>query len=283
MYYIGTLFVILILLCVVIVIRDSNRFVIQYYQIKNQKIKGHHRYVFLSDLHNKQFGRNHGRLIKEIDRIQPEIVLLGGDILTAKPGEDFGSAVSLVRQLSEKYPVYYANGNHEYRIRIYPETYGDMVERYEQAIGETNAIRLVDESIYIQDANIKISGLDIVRKYYKRFHKKEMKPGYLRKRLGDKEADVFQILLAHNPEYFEAYAAYGVELVLAGHVHGGIANLPFIGGVISPSLRLFPKYDGGFFAEGRTSMVLSRGLGTHTIPVRFMNPGELVVLCLHGK
>lgn len=282
MYYITTLFGILVLLCMVIVIKDSNRFVIKYYRIKNPKIKGQHRYVFLSDLHNKQYGADHSKLMDALEQINPELVLLGGDILTAKPGIDFTAAVSLVKQVSARYPVYYANGNHEYRIGVYPETYGDMQQRYEKEIGQTSVVRLVDESVYIEEANIKLSGLNIGRKYYTRFKKKEMKADYIKKRLGKKEADVYQILLAHNPEHMDAYAAYGADLVLSGHVHGGVADLPFIGGVISPSFRLFPKYDGGFFVKDRTSMILSRGLGSHTIPVRFMNPGELVVLCLHG-
>lgn len=282
MYHIGILFGILVLLCIVIVIKDSNRFVIKYYRIRDAKIKGNHRYVFVSDLHNKQYGEDHAGLLDKIQQIQPEAVLLGGDILTAKPGKSIDVAVNFVRQLAEKYPVYYANGNHEYRIGVYPETYGDMHERLQQAVSETKAVRLVDKSICITDANIKISGLDIDREYYSRFKKKEMEASYITERLGEKEAGVYQILLAHNPEHMDAYAAYGADLVLSGHVHGGVADLPFIGGVISPSFRLFPKYDGGFFKKDKTSMILSRGLGSHTIPVRFMNPGELVVLCLHG-
>lgn len=67
-------------------------------------------------------------------------------------------------------------------------------------------------------------------------------------------------------------------MVVSGHVHGGIMRLPVFGGVLSPSLTLFPKYDGGRFSEGKSTMILSRGLGTHTIPLRVFNPGELVVI-----
>ena len=66
--------------------------------------------------------------------------------------------------------------------------------------------------------------------------------------------------------------------MLSGHVHGGIMRLPLLGGVLSPSLRFFPKYDGGLFREGGSRMILGRGLGSHTIPVRVFNPGELVVI-----
>ena len=60
----------------------------------------------------------------------------------------------------------------------------------------------------------------------------------------------------------------------------GVVRVPFFGGLISPSLRIFPEYDGGLFEEQGKKMVLSRGLGMHTIPLRMLNPGELVVIHL---
>ena len=101
---------------------------------------------------------------------------------------------------------------------------------------------------------------------------------YLTKILGEPRADACQILIAHNPLYFEEYAAWGADVVVSGHVHGGIMRLPLLGGVLSPNLSLFPKYDGGRFELGKSSLLLSRGLGTHTVPLRIFNPGELVVV-----
>ena len=91
-----------------------------------------------------------------------------------------------------------------------------------------------------------------------------------------KDRSCFQILMAHNPEYFRTYRRWGADLVLSGHVHGGIVRLPFFGGVISPRVRLFPQYDGGHFTKENKDLIVSRGLGSHTIPFRLWNPGELV-------
>ena len=113
-----------------------------------------------------------------------------------------------------------------------------------------------------------------------------MEKSYLTKLLGEPREDACQILIAHTPQYFEAYAAWGADVVMSGHVHGGIMRLPVLGGVLSPNLTLFPKYDGGRFVCGKATMILSRGLGTHTIPVRVFNPGELVtvnILPPHGR
>ena len=71
--------------------------------------------------------------------------------------------------------------------------------------------------------------------------------------------------------------------MLSGHVHGGIIRLPFLGGVISPALILFPKYDGGKYDIADKTLILSRGLGTHSIPVRMFNPGEMVLIDLKKR
>lgn len=55
-----------------------------------------------------------------------------------------------------------------------------------------------------------------------------------------------------------------------------MVRIPGWRGLVSPSVRLFPKYDGGLFKEGKSIMLLSRGLGMHTIPIRLFNPGELL-------
>ena len=63
----------------------------------------------------------------------------------------------------------------------------------------------------------------------------------------------------------------------------GLMRLPVFGGVISPRLRLFPRYDGGRFERDKKVMILGRGLGSHTLPIRIFNPGELVVIHLNKR
>ncbi len=60
-------------------------------------------------------------------------------------------------------------------------------------------------------------------------------------------------------------------------------RLPFLGGVIAPSYKIFPKYDGGVFKSGNSVMLLGRGMGSHTIPLRFFNPAELYDVTLKPK
>ena len=102
-----------------------------------------------------------------------------------------------------------------------------------------------------------------------------MDPEYLPGILGQPSEEYFNILIAHDPDYFPKYADWGADLVLACLVLGGMVRVHICGkGVVSPYVRLFPKYDGGEFTLGKTRMLLSRGLGMHTIPIRLFNPGE---------
>ena len=82
------------------------------------------------------------------------------------------------------------------------------------------------------------------------------------------------ILPAHAGRYTPAYQRG--DMTLSGHLHGGIIGLPGIGGLITPQAVLFPKYAGGIYREGKHVGIVSRGLGTHTVNLRFCNPAELM-------
>lgn len=108
-----------------------------------------------------------------------------------------------------------------------------------------------------------------------------MKKWYLTEQLGICDRKAFNLLLAHNPLYFDEYADWGADLVLSGHVHGGVVILPFLGGVISPQVRLFPKYYAGTYFHGKSEMILSRGLHMHSFRIRLFNMPELSCVTLH--
>ena len=257
---------------------DGTRFVIRRYVIRSPKITAGYRAVVLADLHNKRFGKNNQLLLQAIEEQKPDAIWIAGDILTARPGKSLEPATELLRSLAGKYPIYYANGNHEHRIKLYPETYGDMAKEYGEALEELKIQPLVNTNMELPELNMVVYGAEIDREYYRRFVVPHMEEAYLAEILGKQDEAKFNVLLAHNPDYFPVYAEWGADLVLSGHVHGGMVRIPGWKGVVSPNVRFFPKYDGGKFEEGKSTMILSRGLGMHTIPVRLFNPGELIVI-----
>lgn len=268
-----------LLFLLIVTIRDSRRFVVVKYHITSPKLRKKCRIVMLSDLHNKEYGEQNERLLQAIREQNPDLILMAGDMVTAN-GEKTQMQAPLwfIRRLAGEYPVYYGIGNHEYRIKIYKEDYGDKYEEYARELKKSGVRLLENERIYLPEYNMEICGLEMERLYYKRFRRSRMDRQYIKSLLGSGRADCMELLIAHNPDYFEQYAAWGAELVLAGHVHGGVVRLPLAGGVISPSVHLFPKYDGGLYEEYGSRMILGRGLGMHTIPIRIFNPGELVVV-----
>ncbi len=269
---------------------DISTVFVRRYTVASSKIHEDLRICFLSDLHGFLHGYDNEELIRKIDEQHPDLILIGGDMLIAsetcsEKSEKNSATVAyrLISHLAEKYPVIACNGNHEQEVRHQKVFGDDFYLEYMQALRDEGVETLHNRGIFLEPYNIEITGLEVGQKYFGHFYKRKMKSSYLPEKIGEAKEDRFQLLLAHNPQYFEKYANWGADLTLSGHVHGGIIRLPFLGGVISPALILFPKYDGGRYRIGRRQMILSRGLGTHTIPVRLFNPCELVTIDLVGK
>lgn len=274
--------VVFIIFFLLVMYYDCHRLVMTDYEIESEKITGKYTFVLLSDLHNKSFGEKNKKLLEKIEELAPDAVLVAGDMLTAfDNSEKCRVAVNLMQELAAKYPVYYGMGNHEHRIGLCEGEFRDIYDSYMKSLHSFGIEPLINESVYLPSANINISGLQIDRCYYRKFRKYPMPPDYLNNLLGTPKRDAVQILIAHNPDYFTDYVNWGADITVSGHVHGGLMRLPYVGGVVSPKLTIFPKYDGGRFEQDNAVMIVSRGLGTHTLPIRIFNPGELVVLRLH--
>lgn len=273
------------LILIWIMLYDSNRFVVVQHSFEHAKIVQPYRAVVLADLHNKKYGTDNDKLLQAIREEQPDGIFIAGDMITATKSKSIKGVLEFLEELAKEYPIYYGNGNHEYRIKLYPEKYGDMAKEIDDSFAEMKINHLINSHITLKNYGISIYGLEIAKEYYQRFKVYPMEAGYLPGLLGNPMEDTFNILLAHNPEYFPQYAHWGTDLVVSGHIHGGMVRLPFGKGrgVVSPMVKLFPKYDGGVFREERSTMLLSRGLGTHTIPIRLFNPGELIVINLLPK
>lgn len=267
---------------------DTHNFVVREYTVPTDKIQGQKTFVLLSDLHGYTYGRDNEKLISAIDEVHPDIILCAGDMFTAsKLTSDFRKepGFKLLSSLAQKYPVYASNGNHEMKIKDSTRAFGNLFDRYRQSLKREGIVYLENESVELTDDNIRISGLDLELDYFQKVIKKKMEPGLISEKLGplgSEQSDKLQILIAHNPQYFPEYSDWGADITVSGHVHGGIVRLPLLGGVISPAIALFPKYDGGKFTRNGKAMILSRGLGTHTIHVRFLNPGEVSVIRVLG-
>ena len=238
--------------------------------------------VHLSDLHGALYGKNNEELVQEIRRISPHSILMTGDMADGSP-HGIPRLKNLCSQLCGDFPVYCVLGNHEQEL-------GQNVRipllKSLKKMGVTileNEWRILSR----QGASIRLYGLVTPMKYYKDILKEyqwgvKFSAEDAGKLLGSANDSCYKILLAHNPLYYPAYRDWGADLTLSGHIHGGIIRIPKLGGLLSPDLTLFPKYDGGHFKEQGKDLVVSRGLGNHFL-VRVMNPPELVSITLHSQ
>lgn len=276
-----------IVYCLIEMIRELRDFRVTKYRICSQKLNGIKRekkIIFLSDLHNRMYGEENERLLESIRNQHPDLILIGGDMLVRKDGNSYDKTVHFLAKLPGICPVYCANGNHEQKLKELPDKYEQSYEEYKKALTASGIHMLenASETVKLDEVPVKLSGLEIPLGAFARFGKKELSLKEITDRIGE-HGDDYQILLAHHPGYMKEYLAYGADLILGGHYHGCVVQLPWIGGVISTNFTLFPKYSGGIYQEGEQTAVVSRGLGTHSVPLRLWNWPELIVLELSGN
>lgn len=224
-----------------------------------------YRIVQISDLHNAEFGHDNKKLLKKISELEPDIIVITGDIVDSNH-TDIQTSVSFVKQAVLISDVYYVTGNHEYWL-----TKEEQAELF-NGMAQAGAVILNNECVDISvgESGFCLIGLD----------DNSLSNGTLDHLISEIDDDKLSVVLAHEPQYFSKYASTGCDLVLTGHAHGGQFILPFVGAIIAPDQGFFPEYTSGEHHEKDTTMYISRGLGNSIIPVRLFNDPEIVCVDL---
>lgn len=231
--------------------------------------------VHLTDLHGTSYGAGQLPLLKAVAVEHPDLILVTGDMIT-ESRELNEQTVDFLGDLNFYAPVFFCNGNHETRIKERKKLFA----AFQNGLLERGVTILENSSVpvTIRDVPMRIYGYEVDLSYYRRFSRKKPTLEDMEEALGSAEKGVFNLLMAHNPMYFEAYKEWGADLTLSGHLHGGYLRLPLLGGIISPQCQLFPKYDRGLFEEKGRYMEVSAGLGNHLWFERVGNPAEFSVV-----
>lgn len=219
----------------------------------------------IADLQNKSFGKNHRVLINKIKKLQPNIIVITGDLLD-RNRTNIDVVMDFINQAIKLSPIYFVTGNHEHQA---PDNSLNIILQELQIVG----VEVVDNSYStIKRGSCKIEIIGLKDPYANKNYEKHLNA--LCKK------DVFQILLSHRPELFPTYLQYPVDLVFTGHAHGGQVRLPYIGGLFSPHQGFFPPFSEGIHFKNDTTMIVSRGLGNSTFPFRINNRPELILTTL---
>lgn len=266
--------------------KESTGFRVTRYEFKtDKKLEKDIHFVMMADLHDTDKGNNNQVLLDAIDELAPDFVILAGDMVTAylEPTYNFDKTLEFIGKLAVRYKTFYGYGNHEMRFRREQKRFPDYFKKLAKAASDAGAPLMKNKKYSFKDNNVDIYGLFLSDKFYTRGTLTPMVDGYMDKMLGAPDPDRLSLLIAHNPEILSEYSQWGADYVLSGHVHGGIVRVPFLGGLISPRLKLFPKFDYGIFKEDATTMILTNGIGAHTIPIRINNKAEIVDIRIYGK
>ena len=245
--------------------------------------------VQVSDLQSASFGREQERLARAVSDAAPDVIVFTGD-LADRNHNNYEASLKAMERLTAIAPVYYVNGNHEVAL---PET--DISQMYDEM--EAMGVHMLagrSEALCRGGDRLVLLGLSEETLYAA----KGVRPGDSQPSRTDTafdEAVILQsiesqaaalepedlaVLLVHEPQYLDAYAkaAEGrLDLIFAGHAHGGQIRLPFTDGLFAPGQGLLPKLASGMHRRGKTAMIISRGLGNSTFPFRVFNRPEIVV------
>ncbi|MDR0670859.1 MAG: metallophosphoesterase [Oscillospiraceae bacterium] len=225
------------------------------------------RIVHLSDWHAAEFGPGNRDLIEMTRRQAPDIIVLTGDFVQ-RLGE-LPRMEALCRGLMAVAPVYYVTGNHEWAGRV--------VDPLRAVLRETGVVYLDNDYVFLSRGGEQICLAGLMDQNGPRTKLSLSELTALARRGGDP----FLVLLSHRYDRFSEYVSQRVDVVFAGHAHGGLIRLPFTDGLIGPGRVLFPRHTSGVTWEGATAMVTSRGLaGVGRWPLRLFNRPEVVSVTL---
>ncbi len=255
---------------------ENNSIVISKFEVKSEKLPksfNNFKIVQISDLHNKVFYKDNNTLVAKIKSQNPDIIVITGDLVDrGKYNEE--NAISFIDKIKPIAPIYYVNGNHEGWSGKFPSL--------EKKLKERGVHVLRNESVYYEKGKEKIVILGVDDPAFNtNSHADDyMNEDIMKNELLNIDKKNFNILLSHRPELFDVYVHNNIDLVFAGHAHGGQVIIPFIGGIIAPNQGFWPKYYKGMYIKDTTTMVVSRGLGNSVAPQRIFNRPEIISMTL---
>ena len=219
------------------------------------------RIVQLSDLHicHKTDPSYLHQLIIKINELNPDLVLLTGDIIK-------GFAVKLRAQLSAlkglDAPAYYVSGNHDY-------FFGLKALKKELALSQIICIDNACVHLIINDTPLQVLGLSNRPTRVKN----DKRP--IKKLLESLDEEVSTILIAHQPNDVQWSKHYRIDIQLSAHTHNADAY-PF-----HALLKKYQPYYKGLYTIGKTLLYVSSGLNTSPFQLKRKSLSEIPIFTIH--
>ncbi len=249
---------------------------VRFYQELSEKVSGNIRLAVISDLHNREYGADNEMLISDVQALKPDLILFLGDMVIREE-DDYQPMLKLVSTLAGNTPCYGVLGNHESE-RMYSGNDKALPEAFEKA--GLKLLRNSREEVSIDGNTIQLIGVEGTAYGFETYGGRE----FMEKT--EISPSAYSILMTHIPILFKtALSEYDFDLGLAGHVHGGIVRIPFLGGLYSDEEGFFPELcSGKYTLDRQQTLIISAGLGdSRPFPPRIHNIPELLVIDISRK
>ncbi|MBA2124491.1 hypothetical protein B9J78_06145 [bacterium Unc6] len=245
---------------------EPNRLTVTHITIKfenlNENLNGL-TVLHLSDLHLNKIGKKEKKLLETVNQLNPDILVITGDFVNKREMVD--DCIQMINKFKAKYGKWGVWGNNDHCI---------LNQKDKKKLAESEIVILGNEnqSIAINQQNMWIIGVD------------DPVGGHdnLSRAMGGVPEEGFKLLLSHSPAIIEEAHRAGIELVLAGHTHGGQVYIPLISHLIVRLLR-GKGYIAGLYSVGQTYLYVSRGIGTSILPLRAFCPPEITLIKLEKE
>ena len=266
--------------------------------IESEKVTTPIKYIFISDLHECRFGDDNQQLYDQIRDLNPDFILIGGDLINWTTEDARPYAADVIKNLCEIADVYLSLGNHEieYLIARNEIEYTNIdrdnstFKLSDNKYGGLISVIQNEGAVVLQrkwtDIEVRGTKVRIGAAYEDMYSLDDNNPSATMQTdmfsfLTDyQETDALTLYMAHRPSSFllrNGTSLWNIDVVMSGHEHGGQVILPYLGGLFSRERGFFPGYTQGSFVFGNTTMIVSSGLGSDDeILRRFNNPPEIV-------
>ena len=263
------------------ILYDNSRIATVEYEYVSQKVPQNfdgYRIGFVTDFHNSG---NYDKIHKAFTEAQPDIICVVGDLVDMNT-VDFTNSLNLMERLTQVADVYYVYGNHEFWGIVENNTQTNEMTDKIKEIG----VHLLNDSVKTIEKDGQLINLigygDCVYDDSNSIFEEKAKDKITRL-YNTLDKTVLSVLLFHRGQYFDMIADVGYDVVLSGHLHGGIVNINGIRERVLNKHFGTDKYVKGVYKAGDSTMYMSAGVaGRKNLP-RVFNTAEINILELKSK
>ncbi len=220
----------------------------------------------ISDLHSGPFMSENDMLeiFELVNTLHPHVTFVTGDFVDSSDAEivPLASAIGMLRA---EYGVFGCLGNHDH-FATAARVNAALVDKRIKMLNNSNS------TLPIDGARLSIIGIDDAGKGLRNFARPDLA-------LQNVDPESFKILLSHRPDFFQEAQRLGIDLMLAGHTHGGQVGGKIFGVGIYPVNWVY-KYSMGHYVEEDTQLYVNVGVGMVGAPIRLVRP-EITLFTLH--